>query len=115
MGGFWDLDVYRRALVLARDAHWCVRRWDSLDQWTAGVQLIRAADSVGANIAEAFGRNRHPDQLRLLYIARGSRCELQHRVKTAEGRELDVPDAALSRAEEQARMLNGLLRSLTKH
>jgi four helix bundle protein len=49
---FEKLIVYQRAGLLADEVRAYVRQWDSLDIWTSGVQLIRAADSVAANIAE---------------------------------------------------------------
>ena len=53
---FDDLAVYRRSAALADELHDSVLSWGSVDLWTAGVQAIRAADSIGANIAEAMGR-----------------------------------------------------------
>jgi four helix bundle protein len=71
------------------------------------MQLIRALDSVAANIAEAAGRWHDDDKRRLLRIARGSLYEAEHWLLSAELRGLDVPDA--SRLDEIGRMLNGLI------
>jgi four helix bundle protein len=73
--GFLDLAVYRRSAALADAVRGSVRAWDPVDKWSAGIQLIRAADSVGSNIAEATGRWSHADQIRFLYMARGSAYE----------------------------------------
>ena len=52
---FESLDVYKLSERLA-DAVWkVVRNWDSLSRDTVGKQLVRAADSIGANIAEGVG------------------------------------------------------------
>src|SRR5204863_2392372 len=85
---FEDLVVYQRVAALADELRESVTTWDSLDSWSAGVQAIRAADSIGANIAEAVGRLTNPDRRRLLFIARGSVNELEHWLARAEAREL---------------------------
>jgi four helix bundle protein len=114
VGSFEKLAVYRRAAALADEIAADVVRWPSFHRWTVGVQLVRAADSIGANIAEANGRARDPDQRRLLVIARGSTYEAQHWLKTARSRGLECPREAPERAAEIGRMLNGLVRSLQR-
>jgi four helix bundle protein len=84
----------------------------AVHRWTVGVQLVRAADSIGANIAEANGRAKDPDQSRLLVIARGSIYETQHWLERARSRGLACPPDARDRAAEVGRRLNGLVRSL---
>ncbi len=85
--------------------------WDSFDRWTVGVQMVRAADSVGANLAEAWGRDTRADRRRMAFLARGSACELEHWVARAHERGLALPPNASSDAAEVSRMLNGLLRA----
>ena len=104
--------VYRRAVALADAIAAAVLCWPSFHRWTVGVQLVRAADSVGANIAEANGRAANPDQRRLLVIARGSLYETQHWLDRAQARGLECPPDATGTAAEVGRMLNGLVRSL---
>jgi four helix bundle protein len=113
--GFWTLEVYRRAARLADELHGAIRTWDSFDRWTTGTQLLRSADSVGANIAEAFGRDRNPDQRRFLFIARGSGYEVQHWIAAAQERQLSLPSHARERSAEVGRMLNGLIGYITTH
>jgi len=54
--GFRDLVAYQRVVEVADDLHGEAARWSSFDRWALGVQLVRSADSIGANIAEAAGR-----------------------------------------------------------
>jgi four helix bundle protein len=115
MRGFRDLAVYERASALADQLRSAVARWPSFDKWSIGLQMLRAADSVGANIAEGSGRYGAPDHRRLLFIARGSACELQHWIERARARSLGVPEGALGEAVEVTRMLNGLIRNLPDH
>jgi four helix bundle protein len=110
-GGFEKLDAYRRSVALADDLRAAAKHWGALDLWTVGVQLVRAADSVGANIVEAYGRRTNADRTRLLSIARGSTCELMHWLLRAEARGLPCPSEATKGAREVGRMLNGLAKS----
>ncbi len=110
---FRDLVAYRLSVEIADDMHATVARWSSFDRWSLGVELVRAADSVGANIAEAMGRWHVPDRRRLLFIARGSLHETEHWILRAEARGLLEPGTN-DRLGEVARALNGLIRRPAK-
>ncbi len=53
---FEKLRVYKLAENLADGIWGVVLNWDYLARDTVGKQMIRAADSIGANIAEGTGR-----------------------------------------------------------
>ncbi len=106
---FRDLVAYQRATEIADYLYEQVARWGAADRWSMGMQLTRAADSVGANIAEATGRWHRQDQRRLLLIARGSLFEAEHWIATAEKRGLLIP-ATTDRLTEPARALAGLIK-----
>ena len=59
-----------------------------LAQFTVGKQLINAADSIGANIAEGTGRGSVAENRRFAKIARGSLFEVKHWLRRAYNREL---------------------------
>jgi four helix bundle protein len=109
--GFRDLAAYRKTGQLADEIALSVRQWPSFDQRTVGIQLVSAADSVGANVAEAYGRWGQADRLRLPFIARGSFCELEDWLARAAERGLKGAPDALESAHEIGRMLNGLANS----
>jgi four helix bundle protein len=109
-GDHKDLRAYKLARELARDLRAVISVWPAFDKWSLGIQLIRAADSIGANIAEATGRWHRRDQLQLLYIARGSLHEAEHWIDVAQEQGLLAPDASRPVAE-LARTLNGLIRT----
>ncbi len=69
---------------------------------------MRAADSIGANIAEAAGRWHEADKRRLLIIARGSLYETEHWLVRAASRNL-VAKSYDGQIAEIARMLSGLI------
>ena len=70
-----DFELYQLARELSRKA------WEIYDElhWqkkkTMGDQFISSTDSVGANIAEGYGRYHYKDRIRFLYYARGSLFE----------------------------------------
>ena len=74
-----------------------------------GRQLVRAADSIGANIAEAMGRWTLPDAKRFLLIAKGSVNETEHWLLRARARGL-VSNEYDELLNEAGRTLNGLIR-----
>lgn len=85
---FQDLVVYQLSEDLS-DAVWGIaRKWDVFARDTVGKQLVRAADSIGANIAEGSGRQSPNDNRRFVRIARGSLLETQHWLRRAFRRNL---------------------------
>jgi four helix bundle protein len=52
---FENLAVYQLAERLSDEVWSIVMRWGELPRNTVGKQLLRAADSIGANIAEGEG------------------------------------------------------------
>ena len=86
--GFENLRVYQLAEEIS-DLGWeVVKNWDRLSQDTLGKQLINAADSIGANIAEGTGRDSFADNKRFAKIARGSLFEVKHWLRRAYKRAL---------------------------
>ncbi|NER50109.1 MAG: four helix bundle protein [Symploca sp. SIO1B1] len=72
---FEDLEVYQLAEKLANEIWHIVKEWDYFAKDTIGKQIVRAADSVCANIAEGRGRYNFQDNRRFIKIARGSLYE----------------------------------------
>jgi four helix bundle protein len=81
--GFEDLDIYRLSERLADGVWDLVANWKSLARNTVGKQLIRSADSIGANIAEGNGRGSLRDNHRFVDIACGSLYETRHFLRRA--------------------------------
>lgn len=80
--------MYQRAEQVA-DGTWDeVIGWGSFPRDTVGEQLVRAADSIGANIAESAGRYHTGDVIRFLYYARGSMRETRYWLKRSQKRRL---------------------------
>ena len=105
---FRSLLVYQRARSLADHLHPLVAEWPAFDRDSLGLQLMRAVDSVGANIAEAGGRWTLKDKRNFLYIARGSLLETEHWLDCARSRGL-LTTTLDGHVTEIARLLNGLI------
>src|SRR5215468_7546164 len=88
---FETLAVYQLAERLADEVWDMASKWDPLPRDTVGKQLIRAADSIGANLAEGVGRGSYQDNRRFIRVARGSLNETQHWLRRAYVRRLLKP------------------------
>ena len=67
-----DTEVYKMAEKLSDLVWYAYDNWDYKAQHTIGLQAIRAADSIAANLSEGFGRYSPADRKRFYVIARGS-------------------------------------------
>ena len=116
---FEKLDVYRLAEKLADDVWWVVLEWVPLAQDTVGKQLIRAADSIGANIAEGVGRGTFQDNRRFVRVAHGSLNETKHWLRRAYVRKLlnaETVGRLKTVLDEFSPRLNAYLKSIgTEH
>lgn len=73
-----ELGIYRLAREISREAWTIHGKLSWQNKKIIGDQFIRAVDSVGANIAEGWGRFHFLDRNRFHYNARGSLIESQH-------------------------------------
>ena len=89
---FAELRVYQLSEQLADLVWGSVEKWRPLARSTVGSQLVRAADSIGANIAEGSGRGSYKDNKRFARISRGSFNEVQHWLRRAYRRKLLTAD-----------------------
>jgi len=73
-----DLEVYKLSRELAKECWEIYEKYDWQIKKVIGDQFITAIDSVGANIAEGFGRYHFLDKNKFNYNARGSLFESIH-------------------------------------
>ena len=88
---FENLRVYNLSEELADQIWTIVVRWSPFAKDTVGRQIVRSADSIGANIAEGTGRYNFQDNRRFVKIARGLLNETQHFLRRAFKRSLLTP------------------------
>ena len=114
---FEKLRIFELSEKLADQVWNCVTRWDNLARDTVGKQLVRAADSIGANIAEGSGRGSSQDYRRFLRMARGSLYETLHWLRRAYTRKLITASQTGELrllVDELSPSLNAYLRSVSK-
>ena len=112
---FEQLEVYQLSEQLADDVWRLVLCWPRLAQDTVGKQLIRACDSIGANIAEGSGKGSFADNRRYVRVARGSLYETRHWLRCAFRRQLlstDDTNRLKPMLTELGPRLNAYLRSI---
>lgn len=68
----YELDIYRLAEELSDMIWHDYDTWSNKAKHTIGNQIIRASDSIAANISEGHGRFSHKDRKNFYYYARGS-------------------------------------------
>lgn len=67
-----NLQVYQLSRRLSQDAWILYKNFDWNIKNIIGSQFIRSVDSIGANIAEGYGRYHYLDKIKFYYNARAS-------------------------------------------
>lgn len=115
---FEELQVYRLAEELA-DRIWnlCIE-WDYFPRTTVGKQLVRAADSIPANLSEGHGRFSFKENAQFCYFARGSLSETRNWLRRAQRRWLIGTDEVRDierMMNELGPKLNAYINSIKRH
>jgi four helix bundle protein len=74
---FKDMPIWQEAMKIAEDIFKMTKALPKSEEYALVSQLRRAALSISANIAEAYGRNHSADKVNFYYFARGSAVETQ--------------------------------------
>jgi len=115
---FQDLRVFRLAEQFADEVWDIVCRWNFFQQNTVGIQFVKAADSIGANIAEGAGRGTVNDNKRFVRIGRGSFNESHYWLRRCEKRHLVTPDQSATlrgTLQQLGPSLNGYLNAIGRN
>lgn len=105
------LDVWIRSMDLAEAIYAAAKHMPKQEEYRLTSQLIRAAISIPANIAEGHTRATRKDYAHFVSIARGSNAELETLLLLAERVGLLSPEITrklVADADELSRMLNRL-------
>ena len=115
---FEELRVFQLAEKLSDELWTIVGTWNYFEKDTIGKQLVRAGDSIGANIAEGSGRGTANDNKRFVRIARGSLNETKYWLRRASQRglinenQIEITSTIL---DELAPSLNAYLSSIGRN
>jgi len=112
---FENLHVYQLSERLADEIWDVVDKRQPFAKDTVGKQMTRAADGIGANIAEGCGRGSFQDNRRFVKLARGSLNETKHWLRRAYKRKLlakEQVDSLKPLVDELAPRLNAHLKSI---
>jgi four helix bundle protein len=109
--------IYQVAEALCDEIWEHVIQWERFPRDTVGRQLVESADSIGANIAEGYGRYHFREDLTFLYYARGSTKETGHWIRRAERRDLIPPETCtkfMDRLRSLEPQLNAYINSIRR-
>jgi four helix bundle protein len=94
-----------------------VRSWNFFEKDTIGKQIVRAADSISANIAEGYGRYFYKESKQFYFYSRGSVQETKAWISKCKRRGI-VPveecDILISTAEKILIKLNAFIKFVAK-
>ncbi|PIP17941.1 MAG: four helix bundle protein [Parcubacteria group bacterium CG_4_10_14_0_8_um_filter_35_7] len=108
------LDIYKMSVELGRKAWKIYEKMNWQEKKIMGDQFIRAVDSVGANIAEGYGRFHYLDRIKFYYNARGSLFEAKYWLLLLEDRKKikkETYQNFLKDLEELHKQLNVFIKS----
>ncbi len=109
-----ELIVWQKAMEMVTEIYKATQRFPKEEQYGLTSQLRRAAVSVPSNIAEGQGRLTRGEFRQFLGQAKGSLAEIDTQLMiSANLGYLSDSNSILERTAEVARLLNGLLNSLT--
>jgi len=107
------LEVYQLAEAFS-DVIWdLVGKWNNFQKDTIGKQIVRAADSFSANIAEGYGRYYYKESRQFFFYSRGSlqetkswlsKCKRRRVIEITKAEELTIE------AEKILAKLNGYIK-----
>jgi len=83
-----ELTVYKMAMDIGERVWQMVDPWNYFEKDTISKQLVKAVDSVAANISEGFGRYHYKETRLFGYYARGSLFETKAWLTKAYNRNL---------------------------
>jgi four helix bundle protein len=110
-----DLQVWQRAMELATTVYQLAKLMPRTEEYRLTGQMLRAAASVPANIAEGHMRGTRKDYANFVSMARGSLAELETLLMLAERVQLLTvaqTGPAMRLADEIGRMLTALRQRL---
>jgi len=113
-----EFRVYQLSMEIAEKIWIIVDGWDCFAKETIGLQLVRAVDSVAANLSEGFGRYHYKETIHFSYYSRGSLFETKTWLTKARNRNLlksDDYELFSKQIEDIGIRLNNYIKSVGKN
>jgi four helix bundle protein len=105
-----DFKVYNLAMGLGEEVWACVDQWTYFQKDTVGKQLVRACDSIAANLSEGLGRYHFKEIKNFSYYSRGSLFETKTWLAKANSRKL-VSEAQFSKMITEIEIIGKMINS----
>ena len=117
MASYKELIVWQKSMELVEEIYRLVRLLPKEETYALSDQMKRSAISIPSNIAEGHGRNSSKDFSRFIFIAQGSKAELETLIEICV--RLDyLTEQQIKKAVDLCntvgKMLRNLVRSLNK-
>ena len=112
-----EFRVYQLAMDLGEEVWDVVIKWDFFAKDTIGKQLVRAIDSVAANLSEGYGRYHYKEAKNFSYYSRGSLYETKTWLTKAKNRNLlneETFTKMMSTINDISVKLNNYIKSIGK-
>jgi len=112
-----DLNIYQISMKIGEKIWDIVNGWEYFEKNSFGLQLIKAADSIAANISEGYGRFHFKDSKNFGYYARGSLFETKTWIEKSKNRKLitiDQYNELTSELKDLGIKLNNYIKSIGK-
>lgn len=107
---FKDMPIWQEAMSIAEIIFKLTGNLPKREDYSLTSQIRRAALSISANIAEAYGRKHTSDKVNFYYFARGSATEVQNHIEYAKR----VGYIEKETADKLDRRLSGLYNDINK-
>ncbi len=118
MASYKELRVWQKAMDLVTEIYQLCRFLPKEETYGLSDQMRRAAVSIPSNIAEGQARDSEKDFIRYLYIAQGSRAELETQLEICVNLNYlsrEQISAAETFSSQTGRMIRTLIKTLKQH
>lgn len=105
-----DFKVYNLAMSLGEEVWACVDQWTYFQKDTIGKQLVRACDSIAANLSEGLGRYHFREIKNFSYYSRGSLFETKTWLAKASNRKL-ISEAQFNKMMAEIEVIGKMVNS----
>jgi four helix bundle protein len=112
-----ELKVYELSMEIGEEIYSLVNDWDTFQKWAFGMQLVKAVDSIAANISEGFGRFFYKENIQFQYYARGSMSETKTWLTKSKDRKVITEEqweTLMKKLDELGKRHNSYIKSIGK-